>query len=131
MSLCHCRRPPHGQSKGRGIICMPWAMSLWRGLVQLLRLAAKERDNDNNDEAMSMKQQSDVNNDSNKGNGGDSNGNSNGSGNGNGNGNGDGNDAAATANGNDIDDDECGIQGRRLDDGNRMTTMRQDRVCRQ
>ncbi len=50
-NLCQCHRPPHGQSKGRGAICMPWAMPLWRGLVQLLRFAAKEHNNDNADKA--------------------------------------------------------------------------------
>ncbi len=40
--------------QGRGAIRKPWAMYLWRGLVQLLRLAAKEHNNNNdNDEAMS------------------------------------------------------------------------------
>jgi hypothetical protein len=48
--------PLRGQSKGRGAIRMPWAMSLWRGLVQLLQLAVKEQDDNDNDGATSTKQ---------------------------------------------------------------------------
>ncbi len=35
MPLCQCRWPPHSQFKGWGTIHMPWAIPLWRGLVQL------------------------------------------------------------------------------------------------
>jgi hypothetical protein len=35
---------------------MPWAMHLWRGLVQILQLAAKEHDDDDDDEATLAKQ---------------------------------------------------------------------------
>jgi hypothetical protein len=53
VSTCQSLR---GQSKGRGAIRKPWVMYLWCGLVQLLRLAAKEHDNNNNEKAMLMKQ---------------------------------------------------------------------------
>ncbi len=56
MSLCQRRWPLGGQSKGRGAIRKPWAMYLWRGLVQLLGLAAKEHDDGDNDKATSTKQ---------------------------------------------------------------------------
>ncbi len=56
MSLCQRRQPTRSQSKGRDAIRMPWAMSLWHGLIQLLQLATKEHDNNNNDKAALTKQ---------------------------------------------------------------------------
>jgi hypothetical protein len=77
---------------------MPWVMPLWHGLVQLLRLAAKEHNDDGNDKATSTKQrqQSNVDNDGNNGDGGD--------GDGDGDGKGDGNDSAAITNAGDVND---------------------------
>jgi hypothetical protein len=93
MSSCQRRRPLHSQSKGRVAIHMPWAMPMWRGLVQLLQLAAKEQDNNSDDKAMSTKQHYFF---CDNRNGGDRNGN--------GNCNGNGNDTATAADANNVDD---------------------------
>jgi hypothetical protein len=87
------------------------------GLVQLLRLAAKEHEDTT---MMKQRHQSDVNDDSNDGNGGDI-GND-------GDGDGDGDDDTAAADGDDVDDNDSGvlrmaIGQRRLDDNNGTTTM--------
>jgi hypothetical protein len=86
------------------------------GLVQLLRLAAKEH----NDTTMTkQRRRSNVDDDGNNSNGGDS-GND-------GNGDGNGDDATAAADGNNVNDDNSGISrtaiGRWLLDGNDGTTM--------
>jgi hypothetical protein len=86
-------------------------MPLWRGLVQLLRLATKKHNNDNNDKAMS------TSNDGRYGNG-----------DGNGDGDSNGNDAAAPANSYNLDEDNVGnsrtkIGRRQLDNDNRTTKM--------
>ncbi len=64
---------------------------------------------------MKQCQQSGVDDDGNNDDGGDSNID----------GNGNGDDAAGAVDSNDVNDDDDGIQGRRLDDGDRMATMGQ------
>jgi hypothetical protein len=87
------------------------------GLVQLLRLAAKEHD----DTTMTkQRRRSDVDDDGDDGDGGDSGDD--------GDGDGDGDDATAAADGDDVDDDDSGvlrtaIGRRRLDDDDGTTTM--------
>ncbi len=54
-ALCHPSNavsPLHAQSKDCGTICMPRAMPLWHGFVQILQLAAKEHNDDDNDDKM-------------------------------------------------------------------------------
>jgi hypothetical protein len=88
-----------------------------RGLVQLLRLAAKKHD----DTTMTKQRcRSGVDDDGNDGDGGDSGDD--------GDGDGDGDDSAAAADGDDVDDDDRGVSRtaigrRRLDDDDGMTTM--------